>query len=484
MDLTLLVVAYHFPPVGGAATQRALGLVHHLPHYGFRTIVLTGPGATADFWSPPDEVLVSDIPDEVEVVRVRGREPLPSTGVRRRLQRVAARPTAFRRWFAAAAIEAASLLPERPDVVLAELVPYDVSEGVVGLSRELGCPWVADLHDPWALDEMWLYPTWLHRKLDERRMARVLSTAAAVVMNTDEAVLRVRSHFRELRDVSVTAIPSGYDARHFARERPPRDAGKFRIVHTGTMHLASGLDHRRKRRWRELTGGMPVRGVDFVPRSHYYLVEAIERLVEEDPSLSERLELLLVGPTTSADDELSMRFPFVRRLGFRTYAETLELVRSADLLFLPMHALPDGVRAGLVPTKTYEYLASGRPILAAVPLGDARDLLEAAGTATVCLPTDSGAIADAVRSRVEAWQSAQPPPRAETGLVSRLEYGQLAARLAAVLRAAAEKGPHSGSGEGPTRAAELAGERAAKRPFTDSKEGGESASVEQSQATD
>ena len=44
-----------------------------------------------------------------------------------------------------------------------------------------------------------------------------------------------------------------------------------------------------------------------------------------------------------------------------------ELISSADLLFLPMHELPEGTSARIVPCKTYEYLASGRPVLAAVP---------------------------------------------------------------------------------------------------------------------
>ena len=68
---------------------------------------------------------------------------------------------------------------------------------------------------------------------------------------------------------------------------------------------------------------------------------------------------------------------------FIPHAGTIELMRSADLLFLPMHDLPPGRRAGLVPQKTYEYLAARRPILAAVPDGDARDLLEASGVAAV-----------------------------------------------------------------------------------------------------
>jgi len=68
-------------------------------------------------------------------------------------------------------------------------------------------------------------------------------------------------------------------------------------------------------------------------------------------------------------------------------------VRSADALFLPMHRLPRGGRSTIVPGKLYEYLASGRPVLAAVPEGDARDLVEDADWTVLCEPDDVDGIA-------------------------------------------------------------------------------------------
>jgi glycosyltransferase involved in cell wall biosynthesis len=118
--------------------------------------------------------------------------------------------------------------------------------------------------------------------------------------------------------------------------------------------------------------------------------------------------------------------------GYLSHDQTLELIRTADLLFLPMHDLPAGVRAGIVPGKTYEYLGSGRPILAAVPDGDARDLLEEAGGAILCRPPDVDALATAIAGQLERFRSggAAPTPRPE--VVARYEYGRLAGQLAAV----------------------------------------------------
>jgi hypothetical protein len=68
-----------------------------------------------------------------------------------------------------------------------------------------------------------------------------------------------------------------------------------------------------------------------------------------------------------------------------------------------------------VPHKTYEYIGSRRPILAAVPDGDARDLLARSGSAVLCRPADTGSMADHLLADVDRWASGVPPrsPRAE-----------------------------------------------------------------------
>jgi len=83
-------------------------------------------------------------------------------------------------------------------------------------------------------------------------------------------------------------------------------------------------------------------------------------------------------------------------------------MRSADVLFLPLYSLPPGRRAGIVPHKTYEYIGSRRPILAALPDGDARDLLARSGAAVLCLPDDTGAMADLLLADVDRWASGLP----------------------------------------------------------------------------
>ncbi len=192
---TVLLLADHFPPIGGAGAQRAVNLVRHLPALGWVPIVVTSSGGARDFWSPNDPALERELPADLRVERVT----TPHTPrVQARLERLLALPRSFGRNFAEQAAAVSADLRSRVDVLLCEFGSYNLAQSAIRLSGDLGIPWVADLQDPWALDEMWLYPTDLHRRIDLRRMRRTLADASAVIMNTPEAAARVRRAFTEL----------------------------------------------------------------------------------------------------------------------------------------------------------------------------------------------------------------------------------------------------------------------------------------------
>ena len=208
-------------------------------------------------------------------------------------------------------------------------------------------------------------------------------------------------------------MPNGYDADDFSQPQGPPGSGPFRIVHTGYLHTELGRGLADGRLTRRLLGG-DLSGVNILTRSHVYLLEAIDRLIADDASVAQRLELHLAGVLSDSDIDVAQRSPVVRMPGYLPHAETIGLLRSSDLLFLPMHDLPTGVRARIVPGKTYEYLASGRPILAAVPDGDARDLLTRAGTGLLCRPDDVAGMATIIAGELERVRRGERPPTIET----------------------------------------------------------------------
>jgi glycosyltransferase involved in cell wall biosynthesis len=423
----VLFLAYYFPPIGGAGAQRPARMVRHLRAHGWEPIVVTGPGTGGGRWTPTDDVLARELPADVEVLRVAGPEP---TQAERRAQRWLRRPSEWSGWWVDGAVEIGRRVAG-VDLVYCWLSPFETTAAAARLARDHRVPWVADLGDPWALDEMMVYPTSFHRRLELARMGRSVSTAAGIAMSTAEAVERVRASFPALDGTRVVAVPNGFDADDFAAPVPARADGAFRIVHTGYLHTALGLRHRRSARLRRVVSGA-VHGVDFLTRSHVFLVEAVDRLRERCPELAGNVEVHLAGLLSPDDERFMSRTGAVRTLGYLSHDETVDLIRTADLLFLPMQDLPAGRRATIVPGKTYEYLGAGRPILAAVPDGDARSILSAAGHALIVRPADVEGMERAIARQLRRARADQPPLEPRADFVSRFEYGRLAEQLASL----------------------------------------------------
>jgi glycosyltransferase involved in cell wall biosynthesis len=390
----VLYLSYYFPPVGGAGVQRTLKFVRYLPEFGIEPVVLTGPGTTTGRWTPIDHTLAGEVAGEIEVFRSRSTEPTESTGWDARANRWLRSQSDWAQWWQQEVFAVGRRIPD-VDILLCSMSPFESAPAAARLASELGIPWVADLRDPWALDEMMTWPSALHRRLEEQAMRRSLASAAAIVMNTATAANRLRERFPEFQQKHVVSIPNGFDAEDFAGADAKREDDAFRIVHTGYLHTQHGLQHRQRGILRRMLGGSAP-DVDFLPRSHVVLMAALDRLATLEPSTVGRVEVLLAGALSDVDRAAIGERRNVRAIGYLSHTQSVELMRSADALFLPMHDLPLTARATIVPGKTYEYLASGRPVIAAVPQGDARDLLETVAGTFVCRPSDEVALAAAI----------------------------------------------------------------------------------------
>lgn len=398
----VLVLARQFPPIGGAGAQRSVGTVRYLRDFGYEPIVVTGPAQHVDRFNPHDRSMLGRIPADIEVHRVVGPEPAGRTGWRARADRWLQRPAPWTTWWVERAVELGLRVGQGAELVFASCNPYETALAGGRLSEALGVPWVADLEDPWALDEMRVHPSWLHHRRDLARMRGALDSAAALIMCAGEAAERMRAALPPRPGRAVVNVPIGFDRDDLPEPvRLREDDGVLRIVHTGTVHTELGLSHRRTRRLRRLLGGNAT-DVDILTRSPVFLLQALDALLAAEPAWRGRFELHLVGPLTAGDQAALGGRDYVRAIGRLDHVDTLAAMRRADLLFLPMHELPPGQRAGIVPYKTYEYLAAERPILAAVPAGDARDLLAGLEHVTVCGPSDVDGLRRAVRAALDA----------------------------------------------------------------------------------
>ena len=205
----VLLIARHFPPLGGAGVHRSVGTARHLGSFGYSPVVVTGPGAPRDRWDSHDADLLRRIPAD------RGDPSSPRTRAVGTYRHRGSRRAVFDRvshdwvrWW----IDEATALGRRvgagAEVVLTSCAPYETAWAGARVAVDLGTPWVADLEDPWALDEMRVYPTAVHRALALREMRRALELASAIVMAAPEAAARVRRAMPELAGAGARASRS------------------------------------------------------------------------------------------------------------------------------------------------------------------------------------------------------------------------------------------------------------------------------------
>lgn len=416
----IIFISCHFPPQGGAGVQRSLKFIKHLSDYGINSTVLTSNIQNISRWSPLDDSLASEIPETVRVHRA---------------------PWAFEGRnspeFEKLAAEGARIAQEfEAEVVFVSMSPFYDTHLAESIARENSIPWIADLRDPWALDEFQVHKTIFHKRSELKKMGGQLQSASAIVMNTPEAAKQLRESKLVPSNTPIFSITNGYDKDDFTESSLSVNNSKFTIVHTGHFHTSQGL-RQRKRKLEYLALGRTTGKVNFLSRSPYYLIQALDLWASRDSRVMDRLQIRFIGPISPDDQKIINKAKVssvIDTPGYLSHADSVKALQAADLLFLPMHSLPQPKRATIVPGKAYEYMATGNPILGAVPEGDAKDFLKQCGTAFLCDPDDVNAMARILSERYDAWKNNTYKPTPNWEFIQQFERKNLTRKLAEVIK--------------------------------------------------
>jgi glycosyltransferase involved in cell wall biosynthesis len=386
--MKVLLVTLYFPPSGGGGVQRPLKLAQYLPALGIETHVLAPDDSK---WIHEDADL--RVPTQAWVHRARylgpkGRRPAEelhgTQGLERALvqARLAGRrllvPDENVTWNLTA-IPAAIRIARRHgiDAVLTTSPPNSVHLVGAAVKRATGARWLADLRD-----SLVAHP---HRRAEsaavrakekvDAGVARLVARSADAISCVSEAIAEEVRRFEPRGRVAT--IPNGCDFDDFAGLEY-RPGPRFRITHTGSFF--------GKRDPRPFLQALHDSGLDAVAR--------------------------FVGDFRSADREWAAELGLGDRLELIPYAPratSLELQRDSDALLL---LIPDagGRGKGVLSGKVFEYLASGRPILAAVPPdGAAAELIRETGAGVVVPPDDVEALRAALVELEERFRDGGLP---------------------------------------------------------------------------
>ncbi|MEL7588819.1 MAG: glycosyltransferase family 4 protein [Prolixibacteraceae bacterium] len=406
----ILIITYYWPPSGGAGVQRWLKFAKYLPQEGIEPFVLTvDPGLAS--YAQRDESLEAEVSPELRVYRTRTfefynlyklltrKKEIPYGGfandgkvsLLQRLSRMIRGnfflPDPRRGWNRYAFKKAVELIREhRIGTVVTTSPPHSTQLVGLELRRKLGIRWIADLRDPWT--DIYYYRELRHSALAARRdralEMSVLQYADQVITVSEDVKRIFAQKLPKGESTRFTVIPNGYDEADFLNHQvPPED--KFVITYTGTISESYDMDGFL--RMLELLGGgqrrdMLLRFVGKVP------APVTDRIRERLPDL----ELELAGYVGHQE---SVRY----------------LLRSSlQLLIIPRVEKNKGIITG----KFFEYLASGKPILALGPRGgDLEALISETGCGKLFDYDDADRMAEYLKAAIAGQVSGAAPDTIE-----------------------------------------------------------------------
>ena len=426
----ILLVSYLFPPNGGIAVQRALSFAKYLPPLGYEVHVLKGRNASGPVQDPG---LLRHIPPEVHVhqaftpeIPFHFRQKIWSLLARNR--RPAAKPAAtpapagpsrpglparlIRRilcpepeilWVPFAVRKLAKLIArEKIDTVIITVPPF--SALVVGSQIKRRFPHVrliSDFRDEWL--SFYLKDFEFQNSPATRRRAEAIERASIeasdlVIAVTPTSLETIRSRYPEQPDAKFACLPNGYDPASFANFHARSHAGgQVVVTHVGTLYKTAS------------------------PR--YYL-DALDTLPED---LRSRFETRFIGRIADSEQAvLTGRKSDIRIMGFMPQSEALRQIEETDFLLLTM------TNDISLPGKLFEYLATGKPILALAAAGsEVHQILAETGSGWCADPFDSAAIRAMLQKAVQYRE--QAASQIHWDKVRRYERPRLAAELAELI---------------------------------------------------
>jgi hypothetical protein len=419
----VLIITYYWPPSAGSGVQRWLKFAKYLPDYGWDPIVFTPENPDFDL---RDESLLKEVPAGLEVLKFPIWEPyqilrslkkekikdpgvimekkkkslLDKLAIWLRANLIVPDPRVF--WVKPSVGFLMSIIEKNNiEAIITTGPPHSLHLIGRDIRRKKELAWIADFRDPWSswefLDSLPMLR--MIRKKHEKLEQSVLKEADAVMTISPT----FKTEIEALGNREVRVITNGFDRTDMPSSfyAHSNNEGVFHIVYTGI------IDSIRD----------PIPFLNAL-KAAFYQVEKEIRLTFVGKVSGQVVDYI------KADSWL---FAHVEFAGYLSHQEVFKFYAKANLLLLILTHTKNA--KGNIPGKLFEYIATGRKIIAlGDPGGDASKIILEANAGKVFR---HGSV-KAIQQYLET-QFMLPTKEAESSQIEQFERKHLTGELAKLL---------------------------------------------------
>jgi hypothetical protein len=426
--LPVLIISYAFPPLAEVGALRIARFCRYLPSCGIRPIVVA-PGQ--QHISCDDSVplppglrvertrVVATPLDLYARLKIRAGFKDPGNGsqnrgvnigvglLKKQLLALLQIPDPYWGWYWPALNTAQEVIErERIAVIFSSAPPWTSHLIARRLKKKYRIPWVADFRDPWTLaPHQDGIPNW--RKAADRRLERSsIHWADLVVSVTEEMRQAFVRQYATMPAAKFVTLTNGFDDLTPSPSPKKAKDGRTLLLHLGSLYAGRRIGTFCKAVQALVSAGK------LNPQSFKILF-----LGDNDPSLVE-------GAYEAAPELIQSKcIEFRNQISWQRAQEVLGTAHVL-LLFQGGHRLQ-------VPAKFYEYLKTGKPILAVAEQGALTNLIEATSSGVWADPGDPERIGHML---LKALTSPQRLPEEIERFAGRFDPQCLTAQLASWFR--------------------------------------------------
>lgn len=358
----ILIITYYWPPAGGPGVQRWLKFVKYLPDFGVQPIVYIPDNPT---YPIVDYELHNDVSDKTIILKHKIVEPYQlasffsknrtkkiSSGIIPNQKKQSALDKAFLWVRGNLFIPDARVFWVKPSVVFLEKYikennidtiitsgpPHSLHLIGLGLKQKIKLHWFADFRDPWTTigyhKSLLLshYAAKKHKALEHQ----VLNTADTIVVTSTTT----KTEFQAITNKPIEVITNGFDIENSKEQTLDTT---FSLAHIGSF---------------------------LSERNPKLLWETLVELIHEIPDFRNHLQLKFIGAVSQEILDTVTQFElnsYLVNLGYVSHNEAIEHQKKSQVLLLIEIDSKD--TKSIIPGKLFEYMISGRPIIAIGPKG-------------------------------------------------------------------------------------------------------------------
>jgi len=332
----VLIISYFYPPLGGPGALRTLSFTKYLPKYGWKPYVISVKNLDKYF----NIIGKEKVPEDVKVFYTKNILPLgwaeAGMGKYFGIKNFYSIPDIYIGWMIPTILKAKKIIEkENIDLIFVSSLPWTSSLIGVLLKKLTKRPLVIEFRDAWSFNPYIQYISPFHKKINLKLERYVLENCDyfVTVMKYILEVYKQKYNFLEKKS---SVIYNGFEFGDFENNK----LEKFTIAHIGSFYGSGSPEE---------------------------FLEALESCATKTIPINE-LQFLVIGNQKKRFLDILKKYKTVRILNTISNKETIKIISRSHLLLLIE-------KTNSMTTKIFEYLASGKPILALIPEGEAAQMI-------------------------------------------------------------------------------------------------------------